>query len=100
MYIYFGFNYCDVEDSKVIPIYEEVEHDCREEIIRCGGSISHHHGVGKIRKRFMKKTHTPMGLEMMQDIKKAIDPKNIFAINNTIYNEEGEEEEERKNHSH
>lgn len=46
----------------------------------------------------MKKTHTPMGLEMMHDIKKAIDPKNIFAINNTIYKDADEEEEEIKNH--
>ena len=57
-----------------------------------GGSISHHHGVGKIRKRFMKKTMTPAGLELIQDMKKLIDPKNIFAVNNTIYREEGEEE--------
>lgn len=66
--------------------------------MRCGGSISHHHGVGKIRKRFIKKTMTPMGLDFMQDMKKALDPKNIFAINNTIYREEGEEEEDLNQH--
>ena len=35
---------------------------------------------------------TPAGLELIQDMKKLIDPKNIFAVNNTIYREEGEEE--------
>ena len=65
VYIYFGFNYTEVEDSKVVPIYEEVENECRDEIMRCGGSISHHHGVGKIRKRFIKKTMTPLGLDFM-----------------------------------
>jgi len=64
----------------------------REEIMRNGGSISHHDGVGKIRKRFIKKTMTPTGIEFMHNMKNSIDPKNIFAINNTIYRLEGEEE--------
>ena len=34
----------------------------------------------------------------MQDIKMALDPKNIFAINNTIYRLENEEEEDLNNH--
>ena len=56
-----------------------------------GGSLSHHHGIGKIRKRFMKRVMTPVAYEMMHDFKQSIDPKNIFAINNTIYcNEEDE----------
>jgi alkyldihydroxyacetonephosphate synthase len=75
-----------------VPIYEDVENDVREEIMRNGGSISHHHGVGKIRKRFIKKTMSPMGIEFMHDLKETIDPKNVFAINNTIYRLEGEEE--------
>ena len=48
--------------------------------------------MGKIRKRFIKRTMTPMGLDLMGDIKKVLDPKNVFAANNTIYREEGEEE--------
>ena len=39
-----------------------------------------------------------MALNFMQDIKQAIDPKNIFAINNTIYRLEGEEEKELSGH--
>ena len=35
---------------------------------------------------------TQTGLDFMQDFKKAVDPKNIFAVNNTIYREEGEEQ--------
>lgn len=69
VYIYFGFNYSDVPDDKVVGIYEEVENDCRDEILKSGGSISHHHGIGKIRKRFVKRTLTPMAINLMQDIK-------------------------------
>jgi len=49
-----------------------------------GGSISHHHGVGKIRKPFMPRTLPQMAIDWQIDIKNSIDPKNIFAINNTV----------------
>jgi alkyldihydroxyacetonephosphate synthase len=32
-----------------LKIYSEIEDGAREEIMKCGGSISHHHGVGKLR---------------------------------------------------
>ena len=69
MYIYFGFNYSDIPFEKVVGIYEDVENEVRDELMRCGGSISHHHGVGKIRKRFLKKTLTPRSIDFMQDMK-------------------------------
>lgn len=51
--MYFGFNYAGLSTEKVVQIYEDVENEAREEILRSGGSISHHHGIGKIRKRFI-----------------------------------------------
>ncbi len=75
-----------------MSVYEEIEAECRDEIMKSGGSISHHHGVGKIRKRFMKNTMSNLGIEMQHKIKNMLDPKNIFAINNTIYRLEGEEQ--------
>jgi alkyldihydroxyacetonephosphate synthase len=75
-----------------MEIYEFVENECRDEIMKNGGSISHHHGVGKLRKRFMNRTLTPMAIEALKKIKEVLDPKNIFAINNTVYRLEGEEE--------
>jgi alkyldihydroxyacetonephosphate synthase len=35
-----------------VRVYEEAEDAAREEILECGGSVSHHHGIGKIRKKF------------------------------------------------
>jgi alkyldihydroxyacetonephosphate synthase len=77
-----------------LPIYESIEDECRDEILKQGGSISHHHGVGKLRKRYVKRTLPPIAIEVMKKVKESLDPKNIFAINNTIYREEGEEEED------
>ena len=32
-------------------VYEEIEEEARDAIIGFGGTLSHHHGVGKVRKR-------------------------------------------------
>ena len=69
-----------------------MEHRTREAVFQNGGSISHHHGVGKLRKRFMERSFAPINVDMMNGIKERIDPKNIFATNNTIYRLEGEKE--------
>lgn len=82
VYIYFGFNYVGVNNP--VAIYEEVETEARNEIIKSGGSISHHHGIGKIRKQFVGQTMNKVGQGVLKDMKESLDPKNIFAINNTV----------------
>ena len=47
VYFYFAFNYLGARGDPV-HLYEEVENAARDEILTCGGSISHHHGVGKV----------------------------------------------------
>jgi len=76
----------------VCDIYEEIEHASREETMKYGGSISHHHGVGKLRKRFMEKSFTDIKVQntMYGGLKKALDPNNVFAVNNTIFRSEEE----------
>jgi alkyldihydroxyacetonephosphate synthase len=56
VYIYFGFNYGHYKMTKAqaLNTMEEIEIECREEVMRQGGSLSHHHGVGKMKKRFLK----------------------------------------------
>lgn len=100
VYVYFGYNYAyaNIPRDKVVEVYEEIENECRDECLKQGGSLSHHHGIGKIRKRFMKQIMPPMAVDLMADIKKTLDPKNIFAINNTIYRSEAEEKAELEGH--
>ncbi len=64
VYTYLGLSYGNMPVDKVVETYDEIEAECRDEIMKCGGSITHHHGVGKIRKRFVKQTMTPLGIEM------------------------------------
>lgn len=94
VYLYWGLNYMTdkVPLEKVIPAVEAIEHDIREVIIACGGSLSHHHGIGKLKKHFYEKVFAPANLKYMRAMKKAIDPKNIFAANNTYYLTEHDKE--------
>lgn len=65
-----------------MEVYEQVEHDARDEILNCGGSLSHHHGVGKIRKEFMDKVVGQTGIRMLKSVKSELDPKNVMATGN------------------
>ncbi|PVD35874.1 hypothetical protein C0Q70_02843 [Pomacea canaliculata] len=82
VYFYFGFNYRGISDP--VHVYEEIESCARDEILANGGSISHHHGVGKIRKQWLKKTVGELGVGTMKALKAYIDPQNIFANNNLM----------------
>lgn len=56
VYVYLSIAHQGVDNDKVIDYYEIVEDAARDEVMNCGGCISHHHGVGKIRKKFISRT--------------------------------------------
>ncbi len=80
MYFYLGFYAKGVADP--IQSYSELEHAAREEILAAGGSLSHHHGVGKIRQDFLPEIYSPASLEFSRDVKRAVDPSNLFGAAN------------------
>jgi len=75
-----GFNGAGVENP--LKVYLELEEIARDEIIANGGSISHHHGVGKIRKKWIPQTISKTGIDTLITLKKSIDPQNILASGN------------------
>jgi alkyldihydroxyacetonephosphate synthase len=82
VYFYFGFNYRGVANP--VRLYEEIENCARDEILANGGSISHHHGVGKIRKQFLERTVSSPGLGLLRAVKEYLDPQNIFGNGNLM----------------
>ena len=85
--IYFTHGFSTLGVANPDEVFSEIEHSLRETIMAAGGSISHHHGVGKIRKDFMKHAISPAAVELIKDIKQANDPQNIFGIRNNIFAE-------------
>lgn len=82
VYFYFGFNWAGHSDP--VHIFETIEERARDEIIACGGSLSHHHGVGKVRARWYPSQVSPLGVALYQATKQKLDPKNIFATGNLL----------------
>jgi alkyldihydroxyacetonephosphate synthase len=82
--IYFthGFYHKGVEDPE--EKFAAMEQKIRAAIMDAGGSISHHHGVGKLRKNFMGRTMSPSGARVLRDIKRNVDPENIFGVRNNV----------------
>ncbi|MEZ5293656.1 MAG: FAD-binding oxidoreductase [Vicinamibacterales bacterium] len=63
-------------------IFQDIEHRLRQVILDAGGSLSHHHGVGKLRQRFLPQVHSAAGLDAIRAAKRALDPDNVFGIAN------------------
>ena len=83
--IYFthGFSAKGVENPD--RIFSEIEHSLRETILANGGSVSHHHGIGKLRRDFMPDTLSETSIELLREVKEAHDPQNIFGIRNNVF---------------
>ncbi|MFX0102925.1 MAG: FAD-binding oxidoreductase [Candidatus Hodarchaeota archaeon] len=74
---YFSFGGTPTDDSKPEEFFQAIWDTTVEETLKSNGVISHHHGVGLIRAKWMKEEHGPM-LDLMRKIKKVIDPNNIM----------------------
>ncbi|CAG0887935.1 unnamed protein product [Cyprideis torosa] len=82
VYFYMGITIDKQFQGDPCAVYEELEHSARNEILASGGTISHHHGVGKIRQHWLPETITPTGVAALKAVKKELDPHNIFAAGN------------------
>ncbi|XP_053971193.1 alkyldihydroxyacetonephosphate synthase isoform X1 [Hylaeus volcanicus] len=80
IYFYMAFNYYNLSDP--VETYETIEHVAREEILAIGGSLSHHHGVGKLRSCFYEDAVGQQGVSLYRAAKLHLDPHNIFAAGN------------------
>ena len=77
-----GINVTGISDP--IPLFSRLEDLAREVIIQQGGSISHHHGVGKLRKKFFGPIIGDVGMDVLKAVKKSLDPNNVFGSLNIM----------------
>ncbi len=85
--IYFTHGYSNRGLEKPLPVFVTIEDEIRKAILAAGGSISHHHGVGKLRQQFMGKVITEPSRNMLRSLKDSVDPDNIFGIRNGVHAE-------------
>ena len=80
VYFYFAFYFKGVENPS--EVYAEIEAAARDEILKAGGSLSHHHGIGKLRRKFLPRIMSAPALQWIADVKHSVDPGNIFGCGN------------------
>ena len=80
IYFYFGFYYKGIPNPQ--EVYLELENMARDEILKSGGSLSHHHGVGKLRCAFLPRIMSETAIRWKHELKKSLDPANIFGAGN------------------
>ena len=45
---------------------------------RHGGSLAHHHGIGRVRRDYLERELGPTGLKLLRSVKRALDPNGIM----------------------
>ncbi|MFP4529251.1 MAG: FAD-binding oxidoreductase [Candidatus Kapaibacterium sp.] len=55
---------------------------CIAKALDFGGTVSAEHGIGKIKKKYLRQMFGERGIREMRDIKKIIDPKNLLGRGN------------------
>jgi alkyldihydroxyacetonephosphate synthase len=83
VYIYVCVSLRGVDEPE--RTFSRLEQAARSEILDCGGSISHHHGVGKIRLPFLDQVDDQASLSLSRKLKLAVDPTNVFGARNGRY---------------
>lgn len=63
-------------------VFAELERAARKEILRQGGSLSHNHGVGKVRSAALHDIDSMPWRNAKLAIKRAMDPDDIFGARN------------------
>ena len=76
VYFYFCMYYKGVANPSAV--YHEIENAARDEILKAGGSLSHHHGVGHLRKEFLPRIMSDAALRWRGGARSAVDPHRII----------------------
>ncbi|PAB60090.1 FAD-binding oxidoreductase [Anaeromicrobium sediminis] len=84
MYFVYYYNLVDIKPEEEISKYHDPIQDIIvEETLKAGGSMCHHHGVGKHRTHFIKEEYES-SYYMLETLKKAFDPNGIMNMGTII----------------
>ena len=76
--IYFTFVARPDDPAQAEPTYFACWQKTMEATLRVGGTIAHHHGIGRLRARWMADEVGATGIAMLRALKQALDPNNIM----------------------
>ena len=83
VYFYYIMDSSGLKDGN--RTFSEIEEIARGTILENGGNLSHHHGVGKHRAKFVKERVGGSVVDVMRGVKKEIDGDNVFGVRNGVF---------------
>lgn len=75
--IYFTFVAAEPDPKAATVIYDQAWKTTVETTIELGGTIAHHHGIGRVRKEWLRQ-ELGEGVTLLKALKKALDPNGIM----------------------
>lgn len=75
--IYFTFVAAEADPTAALAIYDSVWRTTIETTIELGGTIAHHHGIGRVRKPWLRR-ELGEGTSLLAALKRAFDPRGIL----------------------
>jgi alkyldihydroxyacetonephosphate synthase len=72
--LYFTFAAKPEDANDLRPTYLDCWRRVMAAVIECGGGIAHHHGIGRVRRAFLRDELGPGGLALLRALKQALDP--------------------------
>jgi alkyldihydroxyacetonephosphate synthase len=76
--LYFTFAALAEDPSKMDAMYRDCWRRVMEATIEGGGGISHHHGIGRVRRDYMRAEIGDSGVNLLRNLKRTLDPNNIL----------------------
>jgi alkyldihydroxyacetonephosphate synthase len=85
--VYFYFGIGPTKDRDQLETMQEVTIIIREAIKTAGGSLSHHHGIGKKNVKEYPEAMSKVAVDMFKAIKAKLDPNDVFDSGNIVENQ-------------
>jgi alkyldihydroxyacetonephosphate synthase len=76
--LYFTFAAMPADPQNMAAVYDDCWRRIMEATIKAGGGISHHHGIGRVRRQWMVDEVGETGVALLKNLKKILDPDNIL----------------------
>lgn len=87
VYLYYGIGPTSEKDQ--LETFEELTDIVRQAIKISGGSLSHHHGIGKKSSKGYAEAVSRTGVDVFKAIKAALDPNDVFDAGNLVEDKSG-----------
>jgi alkyldihydroxyacetonephosphate synthase len=76
--LYFSFAARPAERSVLAETYADCWRRTMEATLAAGGSIAHHHGIGRVRREWLAREVGEAGLAVLRSLRRALDPDGLW----------------------